>query len=278
MKAILTLIVLFPFISLAQFNDIQHQKIDSLNALINAPKSHDTTLAKAYVELTEILYVVNLDTIKYLCDKSLKIIETNLPTETNKAIILSYKNSKAFCYQNLVSYYFNLGEIPKSLSCANACLKLYKKTNNLNGLAIVYNNLAVINRNQGNIEKALENYFESLNIYEQQGNVLDIYYGSCLNNIGQLYFHQNEFEKAIEYTNRALTIQETLGDNFHISNTLINIGTFYSIIGDPEVAIAKFNRALVLKKEIGDKKGQAKALINIGTENQKLKKYSLRIL
>jgi tetratricopeptide (TPR) repeat protein/DNA-binding CsgD family transcriptional regulator len=277
MKAILTLIVLFPFITIAQFDKIQQKKIDSLNTLIYTQESHDTTLAKAYVELTEILYVVSLDTIKYLCDKSLKIIEANLPTESSKPIIISYKNSKAFCYQNLTSYYFNHGDIPKSISCANNCLKIYKDLNNLDGLAIVYNNLAVINRNQGNIEHALDNYFESIKIYEQQGNIVDIYYGACLNNIGQLYYHQNEFDKAIEYMDKALIIQEKIGDKFHISNTLINMGTFYSKQGKTEAAITTFNRALSLKKEISDKKGEAKILINIGSENQIIKEYKVAL-
>lgn len=51
--------------------------IDSLTSLIREAK-HDTSLAAAYVELSNILYVSNLDTVIPLCTKAKEIAERNL--------------------------------------------------------------------------------------------------------------------------------------------------------------------------------------------------------
>ncbi len=56
---------------LAQFSTGDQKKIDSLNAIIANKRSHDTSILSAYVNLSDIFYVSNPDTLIPIC----KIVE-----------------------------------------------------------------------------------------------------------------------------------------------------------------------------------------------------------
>ncbi|MBL4651821.1 MAG: hypothetical protein JKY53_03005 [Flavobacteriales bacterium] len=69
LKQILLLVVvlnLFQRPSMAQFTVAEQTQIDSLNNIISSVKSHDTSIVSAYVALSEVLYVSNIDTLKSL--------------------------------------------------------------------------------------------------------------------------------------------------------------------------------------------------------------------
>ena len=70
-------IVLFGFLSTFTVHGQDQQAIDSLTRLISEAK-HDTTLAAAFIELSNMLYVSNLDTVIPLCIKAKEIAERNL--------------------------------------------------------------------------------------------------------------------------------------------------------------------------------------------------------
>jgi hypothetical protein len=99
---LLTLSVLRSNNATAQNFSLEKQaQLDSLNLIINTPTSHDTAIASAYVELSEILYVSNIDTVIYLCKITEKIAGKGLQTTTNKAKIASYKKSLADVANNI---------------------------------------------------------------------------------------------------------------------------------------------------------------------------------
>ena len=76
--------------------DVQ-RKLDSLNQLISENK-HDTSVSSAYVGLSEILYVSNIDTLKYLCEIAKDIAEKNLAKSSlNAAEKKSIQNCFGCC-------------------------------------------------------------------------------------------------------------------------------------------------------------------------------------
>jgi len=60
-----------------------HNKVDSINAIINQTED-DTLKARAYLDLSEILYQSDLDTVIVLCETSIDIINNNLSQELSQ--------------------------------------------------------------------------------------------------------------------------------------------------------------------------------------------------
>lgn len=90
LKYILLLFIflnLFQQVSFAQnFSEEEQHYIDSLNKVIAEPTSPDTSLAEAYVLLSEILYLVNIDTLNILCKKAQVIAENRLLTPASESL------------------------------------------------------------------------------------------------------------------------------------------------------------------------------------------------
>ena len=87
---------------------------------------------------------------------------------------------------------------------------------------------------------------------------------TSLNSIGIIYNIQGNYTIAIDYYKRSLTIKEEIGDKNGISKTLNNIGNIYRSQGDYASSIDYYTRSLSIKEEIGDKQGIASSLNNIG--------------
>ena len=81
---------------------------------------------------------------------------------------------------------------------------------------------------------------------------------------GVSLMNQGNYEKALEYYSKSLTILEELGDKKGIGSTYNNIGNIYSSQGNYEKALEYYSKSLAIKKEIGDKRGMALCYNNIG--------------
>jgi tetratricopeptide (TPR) repeat protein len=296
------LLFLISFNGFAQFSDEEQHQIDSLNEVIANPSSHDTSLAGAYVALSEILGVSNLDTLIPLCEKaqiiSKKALNSKPPTPVKKNLL----NSLSDALHNIGYAYENKDDIPMALKYYLKGLKVDKETGNKRNIASSSNYIGMIYKNQGDIPKALEFYYTSLKICEKVGDkdmissvlnnigliyllqddfpkALDSFHkslklseeigdkqGVCdiLNSIGQLYWDQGELPKALEYYHKSLKIREEVGDKYGIANSLNNIGLVYDTQGDGPKAIEFYLQGLKMLEEIGEKEGTASLLINIG--------------
>ncbi len=78
----------------------QQDKLDSLNKIITTSK-YDTAIVRAYVDLSDILYVVDFDTVITLCEKSVNIIIPKLEEELSDNERLSYLKTLAGAYNNI---------------------------------------------------------------------------------------------------------------------------------------------------------------------------------
>ena len=88
--------------------------------------------------------------------------------------------------------------------------------------------------------------------------------------IGTAYHHLKENQKALDYYNQALRIEQAAGFRGLEANTLNNIGTAYDGLGEKQKALDYFNQALVLRHAVGDRRGEGTALLNLGNEHHKL--------
>ena len=88
---------------------------------------------------------------------------------------------------------------------------------------------------------------------------------SNLLNIGSIYYFQGDYPKTLDCCIRALKINEEYGNKLRQAGNLGNIGIVYSDMGDYAKALEYFQEALKIDEEYGSKEGQAENLSNIGT-------------
>jgi tetratricopeptide (TPR) repeat protein len=85
-----------------------------------------------------------------------------------------------------------------------------------------------------------------------------------LGNVGIVYGIKGELEKALEYHEEALKLDEELGRKEGIAADLGNVGIVYKIKGELDKALEYHRRALKLHEELGSKEGMAAGYGNIG--------------
>jgi tetratricopeptide (TPR) repeat protein len=84
-----------------------------------------------------------------------------------------------------------------------------------------------------------------------------------IKNISKVYDTLGDRQKALEFINRALTIQREIGDRPAEAMALNIIGDIYSGLGDNQQALDHYNRALPMMRSVGDRSGEADTLYNI---------------
>lgn len=88
-----------------------------------------------------------------------------------------------------------------------------------------------------------------------------------LNNMGYVYNNLIDIPKSLEYYHKGLKLQEEIKDTNGIAISFINIGFIHRDQGDLKKALEYYHKSLKLKEMINDKEGIAVALINIASAN-----------
>ena len=93
------------------------------------------------------------------------------------------------------------------------------------------------------------------------------------NSLGLVYFNLSDLPKALEYSSKALQINEEIGNKKGIAANLGNLGNIYNKLSDNPKALECYSKALHISEEIGNKAGIAAALANIGLVYSNLSDY-----
>ena len=123
------------------FSPEEQRQLDSLNAIINNPTSHDTSLANAFVGLSDILYVSNLDTMIPLCTKAKDIAEKALSAHPPTPAARSLKVALAGALNNIGFIHDNQGDIPLALEYYHKALKTAEEIGDKQMIATVLANI-----------------------------------------------------------------------------------------------------------------------------------------
>ena len=260
-----------------QFTPTQQKHIDSFNSVIQTA-AHDTAVAKAYYNLSEILYLSNIDTLRILCEKSAEISKLNLKKKLNDQEVIAFKTILAGSYNNLGYYYKSNGDIPKGLEYYYKSLEIDEELNDDEGIAVTLNNIGGVYKSQGDYDKAIEIHHKALSYAERTGNKK--YIALMYNNLGYLCHQTNRLDEALTYHTKSLKLSEEIGNLDRQAYSLNNIGITYKTKGDSLLSIQHFNKAEAIWKEIGNIKGLTSLMINKGRlyfkfgENKLAKNYA----
>jgi len=248
------------------------QKI--VDSLYNEVKTseYDTTIANAYVNLSESLYIISVDTLIPLCETAQKICEKNLKRkDLTPQEIRSFKYSLAAAINNIGFVHGQHGNSSLERNFYLRSLEIKEEINDEEGVAIALNNIGATHRKQGNLTKAIEYYDRSLKIKDKLGEKRGV--SLTLSNIGVIYEGQNEIDKALEYYNKALEIQNEIGEERLKAISLNNIALVLFKRKDFEKSLEHNFESLNIRKSIGDKKGIANSLHNIALVYKNQDKY-----
>jgi len=254
--------------------------IDSLNNTINSTNSHDTALADAYVELSEALYMNNLDTMIPLCNQSIAIAEKGLKKKIDSNIKYSLNKIRARALHNIGYIHKQRGAIPDALIYYHRSFKIREENNDLTGMASSLTNIGVIYLRQGDTTKALDNYYQGFELRKKTESKSGM--AVCLNNIGYIYKDQKKYDKAMELYSQSLALYEEIGHEKGIAMIYNNMGSIYDKQGNTAKGLDYLLRSIQMKEEIGYQRGVATSMANVGNiyfdngQFDKAKSYGLK--
>ena len=248
------------------FSKDELAELDSLNTIITNVASHDTSLAYAYVQLSNLLYLSNNDTVIPLCIKANEIVEKALLLTPSLIEETTLKATLGRSFNNMGFIYNRKGEIKKALEYHNKNTEIQREIGDMREVARSLGAIGKILDAQGETRKALEHYRKSLRIRKEIGDKEGI--AHSLHNIGFIYKSQGDLERALEYFTESIEIKEEIGDLVGLTATLNNVGQIYSTRGDVKNAVVCFERGLSISEEWDDKKGICISLSNIGSMYQ----------
>jgi len=141
-------------------------------------------------------------------------------------------------------------------------LEIYTKQNNIHRQCNVLNKLGINKRNLGEYSAALDHFFQILDIAEKPLCNLEIAYAN--NNIADIYSRLEKYDKALEFTGKALPLFQSTGNKEGIAYNYNLNGTIFQNQNDWNKALEYFKLSLELRLKIDDISGAASSYINIG--------------
>ena len=134
-----------------------------------------------------------------------------------------------------------------------------------------YNNIGLVLRNLEQNEEALEFFHKSLEIQPNNQSVE----ANILNNIGIAYRGLMLYDKARESLEKALAINQKLGDQQRMAHNLNNLGTVSFDEMNYEISIRYFKQALDLNRQLLNRYEEVQNLNNLAEVYLVIKNYSL---
>ena len=173
------------------------------------------------------------------------------------------KRGTAVVTISIGNIFWHYSDYEKALEHYNRALRYFEETGDKVAIASIINNRANIFLQWGKLDQALADYIESLKIKEEmkapQTNI-----ALTLENTGIIYRELGEYNKALEYHEKALDTYKMIGSKMGIARSLNNIGLVYNELEDYPRALDYYQQSLQIKEEIGHKPGIAITLDNIG--------------
>ncbi|MDB4946312.1 MAG: Adenylate cyclase [Labilithrix sp.] len=121
-------------------------------------------------------------------------------------------------------------------------------------------------RDTGRLDDAQAHLEAALALFETSEDERGI--ASTVDDIGKLHWLRGDYPRALEATQRSLTMRRKLGDRRSIALSLNNLGLVYQDSGQFKLALDAFEQALRIRREIGDLVGVTISLNNLGTVAQ----------
>src|ERR1043166_7397509 len=215
----ITVFFMLMFVGLGLKTNAQQNSVDSIRKVIKTAKN-DTTVVRAYLYLTKLIFAENPDTLIPTCNKVIAIIDKNLPG-CNKAERHSYLMSKAAALSNIGIVYYQRGKIDTALFYLEKGLKVQEELGEQQEIANSLNSIGGVYFNTGKTDVALQYFLSGLKYAKECGSVEITAF--ALGNIGSVYDNLGQTRAALEYYFESLKKHEEQKNKIGIGSCLNNI-------------------------------------------------------
>ncbi len=293
-KYVATLVVAL-FISLSG----QSERVDSLKSELQKG-IEDTTRLKILSELAELLIKYNLEESLSYANKGLELCESigsltmlyqfrgqvadihkrigdyNLAAKyyaqnLEQAIQLSDTVEMRDAYLALGAVYNNLGEFEKSVSSLVNAADLARITGDKKSQAGIYANLGLTLISQNDPDRALTYLEESLNLYKQLDNKIQIIVGYL--RLGRVFVKKDDNPKALEYELNALEEAEKLDNKSILATTYSELASTQLNMDNLEESKRYGGLSLAIREGLGSKRAIASTKYTLGAIEIELGNY-----
>jgi serine phosphatase RsbU (regulator of sigma subunit)/uncharacterized protein HemY len=241
----------------------QTTTIDSLKSILDLSEGKEKI--KLYQALS--LELFRVDPLQAVDNANQGIIYAK-NSRDNELIGLAYKNLGTLYYDNLTDY-------TKANEAFQSSFSYLEKSGNKFEAGYVLNNLAAISNMLDQVDNSLalsqKAVAISLDIHDLKLESRAYY------NIGNSYYLQNNFEKALEYHKKSLELRQKLGDNELIASSLNRLGTLAYSKQDFKLAEEYYLQVLQIRRGDKDQKGAGIVLNNLGNANSQMGNYDKAI-
>ncbi|MBN1949467.1 MAG: sigma 54-interacting transcriptional regulator, partial [Candidatus Cloacimonetes bacterium] len=163
-------------------------------------------------------------------------ITISIDDREQRTLLLAYTKK----LKGLVYYYsYDLTKAEREFEEAE---RLFQTTDDIAGIAAVYNNLGGLAIAKGEWDKTEKLYLKSLEYEKERFNLSGI--SGRYSNLGYLFEDEGDYQKSLAYLNKALKIQKLLDDRDVLTNIYNNIGVTYMDNCKYQEAEESFNRLL----------------------------------
>ncbi len=203
--------------------------------------------------------------------------------DIKKSIILSNKAIKYykthFLYDDLIAVKIHLAGCYQKISDYERTIKIYLETLQLATIKKINSKIPVIYNNLGITYFYLKNYDKALDFFNKALNLKtgknNEKRASTLHNIGMIYRNIEDYSKAIDYYNQALKIRIKEKDTLKIAANYINLGNVYREQKKAKKALEYFKKAYSLNKHFKNTTLEISALSNFALIYSYLKNNAL---
>ena len=167
----------------------------------------------------------------------------------------------AITLNNIGIVYDHIRDSENAIASYEESIKLSREVGDSLQVAKSLNNLGICYRNLGQYQKALKYFIMGLAIDEKLG-IGDV--SSSYDNIAIVNFYLRDFEKALQFFEKSLSIRLLSNDKKAIASSYNNLGIVYKKKGNLKKALEFYQKSLQIKNQIDDVRGQAATYTNIG--------------
>lgn len=229
-----------------------------------SPETPDRIRFLAADRLAMYLHKNDLDSALYYVEKQIAFSQKK---KNNEWIAESLSN-KAKILKLADSYL-------KAREAFQKALGAQKKINDAKGIAYTYKNIAYLLRKEGKLSEALKYYQLSIDTAEQLGEEGGPAAAAAFNGMGSLYLDQKDYDKALEYYQRSLSLHLSINKKTGVAANYNNISQVYYFLQDYDRAMEYLERSRIIKQKLNNFSGLGNTYHNLGDLAVKAGKLNL---
>ncbi|NJO88637.1 MAG: tetratricopeptide repeat protein [Chloroflexia bacterium] len=214
---------------------LAHEKLDSLQNRLNGETNDSIRL----VILNEIAWELRVSDPA----KSVQLIDSIIRLAKEKKVPTCLANA----YNHLGIIYANAGDYGGAIDWILKGHNVSHEIDDSIGIAKALNNIGVVYWHRELLDKSLEYMQLSMEIH-RRANRLE-YVGIAYNNIGTILKQKGDFQGAIDYLIKSVTIEDSISDNIMRVKARLNLAGTYLNINNPSTALKWLNEAETLSKQ-----------------------------